>query len=134
MLRQDYILRLIEQAAAALARAFAALAGKQYDMALAELSQAFNAASKLDRRSFDALDTRTVARLLGSPEQLRMVARVLAAEAEVHEQQGNRLTARRCLQRARELLLELSELTPEDQLALADVGVRLRSHAAPGRG
>ena len=125
MLRQDYILRLIEQAAAALARAFAAIAGKEYDMALRELAQAFSAASKLDRRSFDALDTRTVARLIGSPEQIRMVARVLATEADVHEQQGNRVLARRSLRRARELLLELSERTAEDELVLTQLSSRL---------
>jgi hypothetical protein len=128
LFRQDYILRLIEEAAAALARAFAALAGKKYDLALVELARAFSAASKLDRRSFDALDTRTVARLLGSPEQIRMVARILAAEADVHEQLGNALAARRCLHRARDLLLELSELTAEDQQTLADLGTRLRAH------
>jgi hypothetical protein len=56
-----------------------------------------------------------------------MVAGVLAAEGDVHEQQDNRSAAARSLRRAHELLLHLPQPTLEDQRMVAELGARLQA-------
>lgn len=92
-IRKDYIERLVEQFAAALARLLKARREKRFDDA-AQLLRA----TALDTlgMEYDALlmvDARSTARLLGEPSRVKVLARLVAEDGELHQDQGDSATA-----------------------------------------
>ena len=103
MLRQDYVLRLIEKAAHALAKALAHVRGQELDEAQDCIAKAYEALLRVDRNMLEKLDARTLAPLLGRAEVVRVVAQIMAAEAKLHEHRGDPERARKLRRRASEL-------------------------------
>ncbi|WP_163993614.1 hypothetical protein [Pyxidicoccus caerfyrddinensis] len=92
-IRKDYIERLIEEFAAALARILKARREQKFadaqrliqDTALSTLGMEYGALLLADPAS--------TARLLGSPVRVKVLARLVAEEGELLQQQGDPVTA-----------------------------------------
>lgn len=106
MIREDYVLRLIRQAAQLLARVLKLKDEQQVQQAQVTLEQAFEALLGPERKWLREVDTGTVALLLDDPEVMRMLARLTVTEAELLEAQGKLLLAWHKERWALELLLE----------------------------
>jgi hypothetical protein len=92
-IRQDYIERLIEQFAAALARILKLNQEQRPEEARRLIRDTALSALGMD---YDALllgDARSTARLLGDPERVRMLARLVTQEADALGLQGDTATA-----------------------------------------
>ncbi|QSQ11860.1 hypothetical protein [Myxococcus landrumensis] len=92
-IRKDYIERLIEQFAAALARLLKARREKRFDDA-AQLLRA--TALDILGMEYDALlmvDALSTARLLGEPSRVKVLARLVAEDGELHDARGEHATA-----------------------------------------
>ena len=104
--REDYLLRMIQQAAAALRRLRERLAGG--DSAEEIVADAQTATSELlgaRGELFERLDPRSAAQLLGDPERVRLWADLLAVRADAlaaggNVQEGTRLQVRSAALRA----------------------------------
>jgi hypothetical protein len=119
--QRDYILRLIDQAAQAVARALRLVLKKQPEEAAQQLSSAYGLLS-LDRELLLALDTASLRSHITEPERREMAARILLGDAELQSGMGERRTALRCLRAARRLLDTLDpEATPERQSLLEEL-------------
>jgi len=98
--RDDYLLRLIQQAAAALRRLRAQLSGGDPAHEVASESHAVIGELLGTRRElYDRLDPHSAAQLLGDPERVRLWADLLALRADAMALAGNanestRLSAR----------------------------------------
>ena len=87
MQRYDYIQRVIEQLAAALARIAGLRAEGKHDEALSEIQQTY-VALELNPHLVRSLDAVSLARLLRESERVQGVARLLAEEAELRALAG----------------------------------------------
>ena len=120
--QHDYVLRLIEQIAAVLARARKMRDEGEYEPALAELERAAAEILGPTGSLLGRVDAATAAQLLGDWRRLGAWARLLAEEAEVREAQGHAAAGEATRRRALELALE--------SLQRFDAGVR--PGGAPG--
>lgn len=102
MIRQDYIKRLIEQLAQAVARALSRKDAAAAELALLEVERAYGELGV--GRGFLDLDPASLRVIIGSPERARAVAEVCRLEAELLHASGE---AARSAQR-RALAAELS--------------------------
>jgi hypothetical protein len=129
VLRVDYLVRMIQRAAEALARAFSRKQEGRHADALAEIDAAYGALSKLDRRSFEALSSGTLARMLGLEERVRAVARLSKLEGDVHAELGDRSSSRMAYLRALELFREAENVraNPDDRSLIEELELRLDS-------
>ncbi|HKU38374.1 MAG TPA: hypothetical protein VJR89_09515 [Polyangiales bacterium] len=82
MFQRDYIMRAVQQAAEALARALRALLKKQPQEAEQALAEGY-AALGIDRELLLMLDAATLRRQLGEDEKIEMAARLMLGEAEL---------------------------------------------------
>jgi hypothetical protein len=124
MLREDYIIRLIKQLGAFLAR----IAGKRregdFEGALDEAGKAWDdLIGQPPRELVDVLDTHTLAELLGEPAKMRVAARLLVEEGRAYAGKGDPVHAAICYRRAWELYLEARVIEPsdEDEAAISEL-------------
>jgi hypothetical protein len=127
--QRDYLLRMIEAGAQAIARARRRLAEKRQDEAEQELAEGY-AALGLDRELLFLLDARSLKSQLVDEEKLGMAAQLLICDAEVQLHRSAPTAASRRLKAASRLLAEhgpgaaLQELSNE----LARVHALLAEH------
>jgi hypothetical protein len=107
VLQRDYIMRMIEQAAEAVARAFGFIAQQKLDDAEDELDGAY-AALGIDRELLGVLDAGTLARQLGDDDRIAAAVRVLLCDARLQTTRGDRGATRSKLRAARNLNAQLS--------------------------
>jgi len=84
MLKQDYLLRLIERAVAALIQALGFMERGDLTKSAERLRAAYDSVVRVDRDMLEGLEAATLAPLLGPAEVVRVVARLFAAEAQLH--------------------------------------------------
>lgn len=101
MFKQDFILRMIDELAQAVAAALRKADEQRFDEAKAALD---GAEQKLGlMRDAERLDARSLAALLGGDRSV-LYARLLLARASLSDRRGDRRLADRTRRRARELL------------------------------
>ena len=101
MIRNDYLLRMIQQLSEALARIAGLRVAGQHERALDELGKLYEELGT-PREVVDVVDTATLVRLCGHPEKVRALAKVIREEAKIFEALGDPRAAAR-LRRADEL-------------------------------
>ena len=112
MFQRDYIMRAVQQAAEALARALRALLKKQPEEAEQALQEGY-AALGIDRELLLLLDAPTLRRQLGDEEKLSMAVRLLLGDAEVTLARGEAGAAARRWRAAARLSEQLASLPEE---------------------
>ena len=130
MIRQDYLMRLIQQLAELVRRVAGRVEARNYDDALAESSRAWSDVLGVPREVVDRVDAPTLASLLREPAKQRAAAQLLVAEATAYAGKGDPIHAALCYRRAFELYLEAraQEPTDADDAALLE----LSRHVPPG--
>lgn len=126
MFQRDYILRAIEAASQALARALRLfLVEKKPEQAEHEVAAGY-AALGLDRELLLLLDGPTLRRHIGDDDKLLMAVRLLLGESEIKCHKGERAAAARRMKAARRLLAEHpkppAELTAELERVAQSLG------------
>jgi hypothetical protein len=81
---------------------------------------------RLDRGTFDAVDSHTLAGLLGPPPQLRIIARLCKLEGDLFEGEAKPVRARAKYRRALELLLEARQVDRSDEDAALVTDLRVK--------
>jgi hypothetical protein len=99
----DYVLRAIEQLSQAIASILCALKAGSVDEAEAQLASAYEALLASDQVFLGMVDSATLANLLGSPEKVRILAKLSLLEARAVEARGENPRAAQLRSRAREL-------------------------------
>ena len=116
MFQRDYIMRAVQQAAEALARAVRALLNKKEDEAEQALAEGYNALG-IDRELLLLLDATSLRSQLADDEKVAMDVRVLLGDAEVQQSRGESAAALRRLRAAIRLAATLPTLpTPDETL------------------
>ena len=110
MIQRDYVLRLIQQLAQALARIAGLKRSGQLDEALDDVGTTLDDLLGPLRQTLDAIDARSAARLLTDRERIEAYALLSAEEASILELIGNTTRAGQRAQRALALLLEAQML------------------------
>jgi hypothetical protein len=110
LLRQDMIQRAIEQLGAALARALGLSRAEKHAEALEALREA-KGALPLVPGVLEDISVHELIESLGV-EQAQLLARLLAAEADLHDRMGRPLLAQRPRRRSRELFEQLPKPPP----------------------
>lgn len=124
MLREDYIIRLIKQLGAFLARIAGRRKAGDYEGALAETGKAWeDLIGQPPRELVDVLDTPTLAGLLKEPAKMRVAAQLLVEEGRAHAGKQDPVHAAICYRRAWELYLEarLIEPSEDDNAAISEL-------------
>jgi hypothetical protein len=123
--RKDYILRMIEQLAAAIAGVAGLKEAGQLDDALRLVRETADGIFGPLLRTLDEVDSATAASLLGDGEKVAAYAALLAEQADIHERKGDARRARSDHRRALEVYLELAP--PRDDRARAAIqGLRTK--------
>ena len=106
MFREDYLMRQIRQLADAIARIAGLNRCGDHEAALAAAERAWGElVGDLPAGMADAVDSRTLADLLRSPERIRLAADLLGEQAAALAARGDATGAARCERRAAELRL-----------------------------
>lgn len=109
MLQRDYLMRLVQQATEAMARA----AGQRKEGRTLEARRTLDGAlvDLLERHAtlFAHLDAPTAARMLAAPDRVRMAARIVAHQAEIADEEGDSFEAHRLQARAIALYREAKQ-------------------------
>ena len=87
-IREDYIERMIERLVAALAAILKAGKQEQWEEALGLVQQTSLSLFGLEYRMLVTIDARSVADVLGHPEKLKALARLILEEARLFERRG----------------------------------------------
>jgi hypothetical protein len=135
-IREDYIERMIEKLVAALAAILNAGQEKKWDEALDQLQQTSLSLFGLEYRMLVTIDAASVADLLGHPEKIKALAKLVGMEADLLEQRGDSVGAAHRLGHALALVREglRRRSTPDEDAEallrslsdrLARVGTRL---------
>lgn len=119
MFQQDLIKRFLERTAEAVTRALDHEKVGEFEEALAEINSAYDDLLRIDRRTFDVVDSHTLAGLIGPVEKIRSVAELSRIEGGVHEAAGRPKLAAARYRRALELMLEADEKKPMDEAGRA---------------
>jgi hypothetical protein len=106
-LKRDYILRIVEELARAIARITALRAKGSIEAAIREVEEAASAIAGMDLRMAGSVDTATVARHLADPVRMAALARLMHERATLAGDQGGAASAWR--RRAVELWLEAAD-------------------------
>lgn len=115
MLRDDYIIRLIKQLGAFLARIVGKRNAGDYEGALAEAGKAWDdLIGQPPRELVDLVDTHALAELLKEPARMRVAARLLTEEGRAYAGKNDPVHAAICYRRAWELYLEAGAIEPLD--------------------
>jgi|RhiMetdeSRZDD1v2_1073273.scaffolds.fasta_scaffold111793_2 hypothetical protein len=121
MLERDYVLRLIQLFAQAVARILGLKRAGQLDDALEAVSLTADEIFGTLRITLDAIDPQSAARLLASQEKIEVYAILTAEEASIFELKGDAARATNGYRRALSFYLEaeLLELTISDEASAA---------------
>jgi tetratricopeptide (TPR) repeat protein len=103
VIRDDYLMRQIKQAAQALARLLGLRKAGEYDKAL-ELAEELYESLGIPRGLHDVVDSPTLASMLRSP--------CFVEEGHIFKAKGDPLAAFKCYRRAHELILEARAIEP----------------------
>ena len=120
MFQRDYIMRAVQQAAEALARAVRALLNKKEDEAEQALAEGYNALG-IDRELLLLLDATSLRSQLADDEKVAMAVRLLLGDAEVQQSRGETAAALRRLRAAIRLAATLPTLPTPDETLDADL-------------
>lgn len=112
---EDYILRLVQQLVAAIARIAGLNQRGAHDEALAAADRAWCELLDVPREMLDAVDTPSLAAMLREPAKLRLAARLFVEEAHALAGKGDPRLAAARLRRALELFLEARATDPSEQ-------------------
>jgi tetratricopeptide (TPR) repeat protein len=115
VIREDYLMRMVKQLAAFVARIAGYRQRGELDRALDEVERARTELLELPPGLVDAIDTPTLAGLLAQAPRIRAAARLFREEGHVHRARGDRFTATLCYRRAFELYLEARALEPSEE-------------------
>jgi len=130
-IRQDYITRMIEQLAAALAAILRAATGGKTQEALEQVNEASLSLFGMEYRMLITIDAGSVAELLGYPDKIQALAKLVLAEAEVLRLKGDAEGVAHRLGHALGLLLETERRRgapdTETEALLRDVRGKLAS-------
>jgi hypothetical protein len=85
----DYLMRAIEQLTQAIAHILRLSKAGMNDEAESELSDAYGKLLGNDRVFLDMVDSNTLANLLGSPDKVRVLAKLSALDAQLAERRGD---------------------------------------------
>lgn len=120
--QRDYILRMIEAVAAAIARVLRRRQDKDFAGARQEIATAIGEVLGPRGAMAAMADSRTAADLISDGRQIALYARLLAEDADVLDEMGDQSAGRAVRQRALELLLEtvirMVEIRDEDRAQL----------------
>lgn len=117
LFQRDYILRMVEQAAQAIARALGLLAQDKPEEAEHALALGYSALG-FDRHLIGVLDAATFARQLGDDERIAAAVRLLLCDAELCERRSDLAGSKRRLRLAAGLVEQLSTPAPSLQSEL----------------
>jgi hypothetical protein len=107
MFRRDYILRLIEQVAQSITRAFGFLAKKQPEEAQRLLDAGYGALG-IDRELLCVLDGASVRTHLAEEEKLALAVQLLLCDAQLKREAQDDRAARRLLRAARKVFAQIA--------------------------
>jgi hypothetical protein len=127
---RDYLLRMIQRVAQAIAAALGKRAEGQLDEALALLERARAEIFGAIRSALDAVDPASVNTMLSEADKVRAYARFLAVEADLRDDRGEARAAAAARRRALAVLLEMAaaragELGAEDREAIAALAAKV---------
>ncbi|WNG16262.1 hypothetical protein [Cystobacter fuscus] len=126
-IREDYIERMIKQLVSALAAIAKAGRGQKTDEALELVRQTSLSLFGMEYRTLITFDAASVAELLGTPEKILALVRLLSAEADLLEQRGDMEGVSHRLGHALALSrhAQARKATPEGESLLQAVSERL---------
>ncbi len=127
MIRDDYVLRQIQKAIEAIARAFRHQAAADPDQAIEQIQQAYSDLLEHNLAMMDVVDPETLARLVGSHAKVRALAQLSLADGELRQAGGDEAAARRAFARAHTLarIANEGDPRPDDSELLARIEQRL---------
>ncbi|QRK11685.1 hypothetical protein JQX13_17410 [Archangium violaceum] len=130
-IREDYIERMIERLVAALAAILKAGKSQKKDEALDLIQQTSLSLFGMEYRMLITIDAGSVAGLLGHPEKIKALAKLVSAEADLLQRSGDTVGVSHRLGHALALLEEAQRgrttPDPEAEMLLRDVRDRLAS-------
>ena len=105
IVQRDYLMRIIEQCAAAIAEIAALIRAGDFDLALIVVHKTSDLVLDNLRPVFERLDAASVVDLIGKHEldRVRMYAALLAEEGTIRERRGEMPRAQYCFRRALDL-------------------------------
>jgi tetratricopeptide (TPR) repeat protein len=106
MIERDYIMRMMQQLAAVVARLFRLKEQEEYDQALQEVEKAYSELLGMNPEIVPMFDAATLATLLGHPEKMKAMAALFFEQAGLHRLKQEPEKAQRLFQRALEMFLE----------------------------
>lgn len=115
MFRQDYLLRMIEQLAAAIARLAGFNDRGEHDKALVAADQSWGKLLDAPLELIRAVDTPTLAAMLREPAKIRAAAQLVYEEGRALAGKGDPLHAALRYRRAMELVLEARAIDRDEQ-------------------
>lgn len=126
--REDYIERMIQKLVEALAAIMKAGKSQKTDEALELIQQTSLSLFGMEYRMLITIDAGSVAGLLGHPEKIKALAKLVLAEADVLEQRGDAVGVAHRLHHALGLLQQARrrEKTPDPETAALLQGVEER--------
>jgi hypothetical protein len=110
----DYLLRALDQFNKLIARIVKALRDDDQELSEREIAGAYEALLGGDRVFLGMVDPETLANLLGSPDKVRVLARLSALEARLATKRGDDARASSLQTRARALLAIAHRTDPQD--------------------
>ena len=127
-IREDYIERMIEKLVAALAAILKAGKSQKTEEALDLVHQTSLSLFGMEYRMLITIDAASVAGLLGHPEKIKALAKLVSAEAELLQQRGDDVGVAHRLNHALALLQEAQRArpTPDPELETLVRSVRDR--------
>ena len=115
MIKQDFLLRQLQQACEALLRAAVAAEDLDLDQAEQDLGELYKVLLKMPRTLFVSLTAESLVPMLGPPEVVRVLARASLLEGDIASQRGKQRIASASYRRARELFAAVGPgEAPED--------------------
>lgn len=137
LFQRDFILRMIEVVAAALARARRRRLERDFVGARQEVSQAIGQVLGPRGAMAAMVDSRTAADLISDPRQISLYSQLLAEDADIVEEMGQPPQALKIRLRAFELMLETVirklELADDDRAHLLALSQRVDRSALGAR-
>jgi len=137
LFQRDFILRMIEVVAAALARVRRRREARDFAGARQEIAQAIGQVLGPRGAMAAMVDSRTAADLISDPRQISLYSRLLAEDADIVAEMGQPAVAQKIRLRALELMLETVirklELADEDHAHLLALVQRADRPALGGR-
>jgi len=137
LFQRDFILRMIEVVAAALARVRRRREERDFAGARQEIAQAIGQVLGPRGAMAAMVDSRTAADLISDPRQISLYSRLLAGDADIVDDMGQPAMAQKIRLRALELMLETVirklELADEDHAHLLALVQRADRPALGGR-